>query len=216
MSEFSIRRKNKDGHLYTCKVCRNKEKRESYILHPERVKEWNDRSVAKRLEKCKQYRHNYYLLNIEKFKKIGKEKYLAYREEIKKRTKKWAVDNPDKVKEYSKRKGLKRRSTPIGKLNQNISFQVYDALKNRKVNCHWETLVNFTLEDLILHLERQFTGNMSWDNYGQWHVDHKIPKAIFSFSTPTDPAFLQCWALDNLQPLWARDNLSKGAKYGEM
>ena len=53
---------------------------------------------------------------------------------------------------------------------------------------------------------------MNWDNYGEWHVDHIIPKSSFNFSSKHDKEFKECWALDNLQPLWAEDNIAKSDK----
>ena len=79
---------------------------------------------------------------------------------------------------------------------------------------HWEGLVDYTLDDLIQHLEKQFQVGMNWANHGRygWHIDHIKPKASFSFTSSDDIEFRQCWALDNLQPLWAEDNLRKGSK----
>ena len=62
------------------------------------------------------------------------------------------------------------------------------------------------------HLAKQFAEGMTWDNYGKWHVDHIIPKSFFKFGDTKDGGFQQCWALSNLQPLWASENCSKGAK----
>lgn len=55
---------------------------------------------------------------------------------------------------------------------------------------------------------------MSWENYGRdgWHIDHRVPLAAFKFNTPDDPDFKVAWALTNLQPMWATDNFSKGAR----
>jgi hypothetical protein len=53
---------------------------------------------------------------------------------------------------------------------------------------------------------------MTWGNYGQWHVDHKIPISAFNYETPDDIDFKRCWALKNLRPMWAKENISKGAK----
>ena len=53
---------------------------------------------------------------------------------------------------------------------------------------------------------------MGWDNYGEWHVDHIRPIASFNFESVDCAEFKECWSLDNLQPLWAFDNLSKGTK----
>ncbi len=50
---------------------------------------------------------------------------------------------------------------------------------------------------------------MTWENHGEWHVDHKVP--VSSFSPDADMKVVN--ALSNLQPLWAEDNISKGCKY---
>ena len=74
-------------------------------------------------------------------------------------------------------------------------------------------LLGYTADDLRSHLEAQFQIGMSWDNYGlygeRWHVDHIRPVA--SFKLPEELA--ECFALENLQPLWAIDNLTKHAKW---
>ena len=53
---------------------------------------------------------------------------------------------------------------------------------------------------------------MCWDNYGKWHIDHIIPKSVYNYTKPEHTDFKRCWALKNLQPLWASDNLSKNDK----
>jgi hypothetical protein len=53
---------------------------------------------------------------------------------------------------------------------------------------------------------------MTWENYGKWHIDHKRPIASFNFTSYEDPEFKECWALNNLQPMWAKENMSKGNK----
>ena len=54
---------------------------------------------------------------------------------------------------------------------------------------------------------------MSWDNYGEWHLDHIKPKSLFNIKEFGDEEFIGCWSMENLQPLWARENMSKGDKY---
>jgi len=58
----------------------------------------------------------------------------------------------------------------------------------------------------------QFRPGMSWENYGEWHIDHRVPIAAFKFSSPLDPGFRACWRLTNLRPLWRVDNQIKSAK----
>lgn len=71
-------------------------------------------------------------------------------------------------------------------------------------------LIGCSVDELRAHLERQFTPGMSWQNYGEWHVDHIRPCAAYDH---TDLAsHWQCFHFSNLQPLWAVDNLRKSDK----
>lgn len=100
------------------------------------------------------------------------------------------------------------------KLNKNISSYVALSLCGNKNGYKWESLVGYTLEQLITHLEKQFSKGMTWENRGKtgWHIDHKIPLSVFNFQNSKDIDFKKAWALKNLRPLWAKDNLQKGAK----
>lgn len=104
------------------------------------------------------------------------------------------------------------------KLGKNISKAMNQSLKRgSKKRQHWETLVGYTLEDLKCHLEKQFKNGMNWSNYGRygWHIDHIIPVNAFNFDSPEHFDFKRCWALENLQPLWASENYSKHDKLKE-
>jgi len=52
---------------------------------------------------------------------------------------------------------------------------------------------------------------MSWENIGDWHIDHIVPLSRFKVSGPDDPELRRAWALTNLRPLWAKDNMRKSA-----
>ncbi len=100
------------------------------------------------------------------------------------------------------------------KLNDCISGAINHSIRNGKNGLHWETLVGYTLEDLKRHLENQFRTEMTWNNYKHsgWHIDHIIPISRFNFSSYNDIDFKRCWALSNLQPMWGKENMSKGNK----
>lgn len=72
-------------------------------------------------------------------------------------------------------------------------------------------LLGYSRFDLMKRIEFNFRDGMSWDNYGEWHIDHKKPLARFIAQGITDPKIVN--ALSNLQPLWAKDNISKGDKF---
>jgi len=154
--------------------------------------------------------HEWHIKNKLKVSKRKKEWRDANKEIHARRGKKWKTENRDKVKESWRKCAKKRRSTLIGKLNANTSCAIYYSLSSgTKAKQHWETLVGYNVEQLKKHLEKQFTEGMTWDNYGKWEIDHKIPISAFNYETPSDIDFKQCWSLSNLQPLWKFDNRSK-------
>jgi hypothetical protein len=70
-------------------------------------------------------------------------------------------------------------------------------------------LLGYSPSQLKETIESKFIDGMSWNNYGEWHIDHIKP--ISSFDKTENPKIIN--SLDNLQPLWAFDNLSKGNKF---
>lgn len=102
---------------------------------------------------------------------------------------------------------------PKLRLSSSMSSSMRRSLKTGKNGMHWESLIPYTLDDLVAHLENLFQPGMTWDNYGKWHIDHKRPISSFNFSNWFDIEFQECWALENLQPLWRMENISKGAKW---
>jgi hypothetical protein len=79
---------------------------------------------------------------------------------------------------------------------------------------HWTKVMGMGIAQLQAHLEAQFTEGMTWDKFlaGEIQIDHVIPQSWFPYGHPDDLAFKDCWSLGNLQPLWAFDNKSKGAR----
>lgn len=74
----------------------------------------------------------------------------------------------------------------------------------------------YTAKDVVSHITPMLQPGMTWENHGAvWHIDHKRPVASFDFNVD-DPEIVarECWALSNLQPLWALENIKKGARYG--
>lgn len=119
-----------------------------------------------------------------------------------------------------KRKNLaylnkKYREDPQFRLSRSISGGMRRSLKKNKNNVHWEELVGYSVQDLSDHLASLFTEGMTFDNYGEWHIDHRIPISWFSFTSVEDSDFKACWALENLQPKWGPDNLKKGNRFAD-
>ena len=73
-----------------------------------------------------------------------------------------------------------------------------------------EHVLGYSRYELRSHIERQFLKGMSWDNHGEWHIDHITPISVFLEQGISDPRVINC--LTNLKPIWAKDNLSKNNK----
>lgn len=120
---------------------------------------------------------------------------------------------PEEVRAINAKRARDRRlKNPALRVNESVSCLIWQSLHGNKPY-GWEVLVGYTLTDLKNHLESRFLPGMTWENYGEWHIDHIKPRAAFSFETSEDPQFKECWSLSNLQPLWAIDNLRKNCKY---
>jgi hypothetical protein len=137
------------------------------------------------------------------------------KEYLKNKHTKWREENREHVNKYAREYEAKRCATdPKYKLGKRTRTALYTCLKEANVAKYRSTfvLLGYTIEELMVHLEKQFTDGMTWDNYGEWHVDHKIPMNSFQFESTDDIGFKDCWKLSNLQSLWGPDNLSKGTK----
>jgi hypothetical protein len=91
---------------------------------------------------------------------------------------------------------------------------MYTVLKENNLtkNNHYFEILGYTQMELVNHLEKLFNNGMTWENYGEWHVDHKLPITSFNFNDINDDEFKKCWSLGNLQPMWGSENISKSNK----
>ena len=108
---------------------------------------------------------------------------------------------------------LRRKNDPKYAISCRLRSRLRHALKSKGIKKSKSTmeLCGCTLDELIAHLEKQFVEDMSWDNRSEWHVDHIRPCASFDLTDIEQQK--QCFHFTNLQPLWAADNLKKGAKW---
>jgi hypothetical protein len=159
-------------------------------------KKWRDNNKEYMSNKSK----NWYEENKERRKQYLKE----YREK-----------NIDKIRKTKRDYERNRKaSDPLYKLISNFRTAIYTVLKESNVDKygHYFDVLQYTPEELINHLEKQFVPDMTWDNYGIWHVDHKLPITSFDIQEMGDEEFMKCWCLDNLQPMWGEENIRKSNK----
>jgi 5-methylcytosine-specific restriction endonuclease McrA len=100
------------------------------------------------------------------------------------------------------------------RLDSNVGSLMGYSLRGAKAGRKWCLLVGYSIEDLMEHLEKQFDDKMTWENYGSyWHVDHIKPRSLFKYTTPEEQEFIDCWSLNNLQPLEKMENIRKSNKF---
>ena len=159
---------------------------------------------------AREQRKAYRLKNIDREKMLSSEWGYKNRRHKYKMYKNWAAGNPCKVKAYRIADMKRRMSDDCKKLIHYQRTRIRGALKGKGKFGSTLTLIGCTASKLKSHLEKNFTENMTWDNYGDWHVDHIKPCS--SFDLTLDEEQRKCFHYSNLQPLWAKDNLAKSDK----
>jgi hypothetical protein len=195
----------------------DKEKQKQYnkeyrLKNKEKIKQYNKEYRLKNKEKIKQCKKKYRLKNKEKQKQYEKKWRLNNKEKANQKCKEWRLKNKEYSKKYlSKYEKKRRKIDPNFKLIKNMRTRIWFALKRKYKSKSTIKLLGCSIEECWQHLESKFQPGMTRENHGLWHVDHIIPCASFDLKCPVQQ--LACFHYTNLQPLWAIDNIKKGAKY---
>jgi hypothetical protein len=170
-----------------------KEKAKKYRLNnKEKIKKWEIKYCENNVDKLKIRKKNYYENNKEKIK--------IYRK-----------NNKDKIKQYNNVYIKNRRKTdPLFKLRCNIRNLITLSLIKQGYNKQSRTfeILGCSFEDFKQHLERQFKKGMTWENQGQWHLDHIYPVSL----AKDEQELIRLNHYTNFQPMWALENIIKGNK----
>ena len=156
---------------------------------------------------CNECRKVIYRLNFELIKEKSRNYYYDNKEKnhtkILERNRLWRKNNPSYTTD-------RKKTDPAFKLIKNLRSRLsrfinftYITKRSTTIN-----LVGCLPKELKLFLENKFTDNMSWVNYGEWHIDHIIPLS----TAKTEEDLYKLCHYTNLQPLWAKDNLAKSNK----
>lgn len=176
--------------FYKCKACKN--------------------GYVKDCKKCRsEYAKKYRELNKTNITKQQKEYRNKNKDKIKKRNKKYRENNKERIRFIRRQyKKMKWETDPLFKLKETYRSRIYAAFKVKYWNKGNTTkdILGIDYIELFKYIENKFTDNMSWDNQGEWHIDHIIPLS----SANTKEELIKLCHYTNLQPLWAEDNLKKG------
>lgn len=152
--------------------------------------------MYKNIEDHREFCRLYYLKHKEYLLEYKKENYRTHKDERR-----------IKSNEYHNKR---LKNDPNFKLRVNLRTRLRLAIKNnQKVGSAIKDL-GCTVEELKIYLESKFSEGMSWENHGEWHIDHIKPLSSFNLTDRKELLKAVNWS--NLQPMWAFDNVMKGAK----
>jgi len=177
---------------------------------------WADYVKSYRLkntDKIKKYHSKHYQKSKEKINARNRRNWKLRQNDYAKTKKKYREANHEKIKTY-------RRAYQNNRLRTDMDFKLRKNLRNRirglmrydiKKSAHTMELLGCTIQAFKVHIENQFKNGMSWNNYGEWQIDHIKPCAAFDLSSPEEQKI--CFHFSNMQPLWKEENRKKGATY---
>lgn len=177
--------------------------------NPDKVRDYNLEKYWDDPDKMRARRKEYYWNNRDAIRKKDSEYGKANRAERLEAERRYIAKNREKVR--ARKRAYNNRKYKEDKHHKAIVFmrrQLSGLFAGKKGRT--ENLLGYTRDDLVSHIESNFEDGMSWDNYGEWHIDHITPISHFLKEGNDMPHVVH--ALGNLQPLWAFDNLSKGAR----
>lgn len=193
--------------MIKCKVCGIEKEIDSFYF--------TDKKLNKRRKDCiscvKEKATQWALDNKEYRAEYHKKWEAKNRTKIRDNAKKYRDDNREKTRLYHREYQVKRRaSNPIQKLKHNLRNRINLAVRKKSwvINGGSEKLLGGSYDDVMNYLTSKLKKGMTWENYGEWHIDHKIPLA----SAKTESELISLCHYTNLQPLSAFDNKSKGSK----
>lgn len=144
--------------------------------------------------------------NPEKFREQSRTRAAKNRECIAAKAREYRAANPDKFREYEK-----RRYSFDRRISSSVTAKMIKMLRDKggsKKDAR-RMITGWSLDDLLHHLSPLLEEGMTFQNWGEWQIDHVIPVSLVEFQDEYDQSFKDVWSLQNLAPLWAFDNNSK-------
>lgn len=197
LSEFYRQAECALGVRPTCKSC---------------DKERSAKRRAEKPEECRALVARWHAENPERKRELDARWNANNPDKVRERSARLRLEHPERARAYARKFARKRSESVKARIEDSMRSNLRGHIKRgTKFGRRTFDILGYTLDDLVDHLERQFVGDMTWENYGRggWHIDHIIPLASFRFETPDDAEFKLAWALSNLQPLTESENCSK-------
>lgn len=171
-----------------------------------RAKEYRYENIDRERESARRSYYN----NMETRKATVKVYYEENKDEINAKIRQDRKDNPEKYTKTRKRAHEKAKIDPLYRIKVSMRGRIGSVCKKLGAvkSKNMANILGCEYDIFIKHIERQFKPIMTWENYGEWQIDHIVPLAI---AKSESDVYLLCH-YTNLQPLWAIENIKKGNK----
>jgi hypothetical protein len=186
-------------------------KRQSYLKRPDYYAEMHKKYYEENKETCLQRQSDYRAQNYDVVRSRDRKYKENNRVSLRVKQKEYYLANREDRVRYAGEYVRKRLSTdPLYRLCHTVRRRISLAIASQGYtkNSRTSDMLGCDWLQLKAHIERGFTDGMNWDNRSKWHIDHIMPLA----SAGSEDELIALCHYKNLQPLWAFDNLSKGAK----
>ena len=209
-SEFGVRTSSKDGLSYQCKPCVRARNNAYYLADKERSAAQRARNYQRNRPRLLEYRRSHYRENKEQYAARYAASYSKDPEAARKQGREWAKSNREKINAYIRKRYAEVPEFKQRELQRRLLRRCLLQSGSHKKGSTM-TILGYSAGQMAARLEVQFKPGMSWNNYGEWQIDHKIPVSYFLSKGERRPHVIN--ALCNLQPLWAKENLTKRATH---
>lgn len=194
-----------------CKECVKEQSRQYTLDNKEQISLNKKRYYLTNKNDILEYKKQYHLDNQDEKRAKCREYYYNNKDILKEKNRKYVKDHRLEINE---RVRMRKKVDILFKLSMSLRNRTRNFLscKGLKKKLKFQEYIGCSLEELKLHLEKQFKPKMTWDNYmyNGWHIDHIIPLS----SAKTEEEMYRLCHYTNLQPLWASDNFTKGGRHG--
>ncbi len=196
--------------------------REYYKSHKEQIKESNKKYRESHKEEVAERKRNYKKRNSERWKEYHAEYYQQHRDDLRMKQRQYREKNRESINAHQRmyRESHKEAINAYNRNRRSVDekFRIitdtrgflWSSLKYNRDSPKLRRLIGCSLQEFKQHLETTFKDNMTWDNYGEWNIDHIIP--CICFDVTDEIQLLKCFNYKNLQALWGKENSSKNDK----
>lgn len=204
----------KGGYRNSCKECQKRYHKEYYEINKEIINEKNKNWKCVNADAVSIMSKNYYAKNKEEIIYKGKIWLKDNKEKVRETKRNWYKENKETILN-KKRLYIKNRKQidPLYHLQMTIRSLIKTSFRKKDFNKpRTLSILGCTYEEFKIYIESQFINDMTWENYGEWHLDHKIP---VSWATSEEELY-KLNHYTNFQPMWAFDNMSKSNRYSSI